>query len=302
MSTVTIIGATGVQGGSVVDTLLKAGGYKLRALTRDPTKDAAKKLAEQGVEVIKGDITSSSDLEAAFKGSDAVFAVTNFWAHGSGNQELEDGKRMADAAKAVGVKHFVYSSLVSSTKASKGKYTHVEHFDAKASVEDYVRSLGIPASFVMPAGYFENFTTMMAPRKQPDGSFVVAFPISKDTVWSSYSASMDTGKFVHAALKQGPKSPPENILAVEYEGTFGEFVEEWGKELGVKVTYQQIPADVFKSFIPQGADELYEMLAFIQDFGYYGGLSSKASKAILLEPATTWPEFIKKTDWSKILN
>ena len=53
----TIFGATGKQGGSVVKsvqahpTLSKT--YKIRGVTRDPSKPAAKALAEKGVEVVQ---------------------------------------------------------------------------------------------------------------------------------------------------------------------------------------------------------------------------------------------------------
>ena len=50
---VVVIGGTGLQGGSVVTSLLKNGGYKVRALTRNPESEPAKALAARGVEVIK---------------------------------------------------------------------------------------------------------------------------------------------------------------------------------------------------------------------------------------------------------
>ncbi len=53
----TVFGATGKQGGSVVKTILAhptlSKQYKIRGVTRDPAKPAAKALAEQGVEVVK---------------------------------------------------------------------------------------------------------------------------------------------------------------------------------------------------------------------------------------------------------
>lgn len=53
---VTVFGATGIQGGSVIKSILadpKASSqFALRGITRDVSKPAAKKLAEQGVEVV----------------------------------------------------------------------------------------------------------------------------------------------------------------------------------------------------------------------------------------------------------
>jgi uncharacterized protein YbjT (DUF2867 family) len=53
---ITVFGATGKQGGAVVDTFLNDGKLKgqfaVRGVTRDATKDSAKKLQSLGVEVV----------------------------------------------------------------------------------------------------------------------------------------------------------------------------------------------------------------------------------------------------------
>jgi uncharacterized protein YbjT (DUF2867 family) len=55
--TVVVFGATGIQGGSVAKALLNdpisARHFKIRAVTRDPTKPAAKALVVRGAEVVK---------------------------------------------------------------------------------------------------------------------------------------------------------------------------------------------------------------------------------------------------------
>lgn len=55
-------------------------------------------------------------------------------------KEVEDGKRIVDAAKAAGVSHFIWSGLEPVSQVSGGKYKHVEHFDSKA------RPLSLPLS------------------------------------------------------------------------------------------------------------------------------------------------------------
>ena len=53
----TVFGATGLQGGSVVDYVLQhpelSKTYRLRGITRDVSKPAAAALKEKGVEVVK---------------------------------------------------------------------------------------------------------------------------------------------------------------------------------------------------------------------------------------------------------
>lgn len=76
---ITVYGATGAQGGSVVASLLqnKSGSFSLRATTRNPNSDKAKALASQDVEVVKADGFAYDQAVAAFKGSWGVFINTN---------------------------------------------------------------------------------------------------------------------------------------------------------------------------------------------------------------------------------
>jgi uncharacterized protein YbjT (DUF2867 family) len=71
---ITVFGATGIQGGSVVRHLIASDKpYRIRAVTRDPTKPSAKSLEDQGVEVVKADLGSSDEIEKVVKGQDLVF-------------------------------------------------------------------------------------------------------------------------------------------------------------------------------------------------------------------------------------
>jgi saccharopine dehydrogenase-like NADP-dependent oxidoreductase len=155
---ITIFGATGIQGGSVLRHLLISDKpYRIRAVTRDSTKPAAQKLTEQGVEVVQADLGNQDEVEKAVKGQDLVFvsrrvitypaipplltfivliaiasrqAVTNFWEHGR-EKEVADGRRLMDVVKSAGIKKIFWSGLEPVSKVTNGKYTKVEHFDSK---------------------------------------------------------------------------------------------------------------------------------------------------------------------------
>ena len=63
---ISVSGATGAQGKSVVNSLLDTSGFKVRALTRNLESSGAKSLQEKGCEVVKVDMNDSdSFLEKA---------------------------------------------------------------------------------------------------------------------------------------------------------------------------------------------------------------------------------------------
>ena len=81
----------------------------MRLLTRNPSTF---KNAPKNAEVVKCDINNQEDLDNAFKNAEVVAAITQFWTPevlSNVNQEIVQGKMIADAAKQNGVKHFIFS-------------------------------------------------------------------------------------------------------------------------------------------------------------------------------------------------
>jgi len=149
---IAIAGATGQQGNAVARKLL-ADGWKVRALTRDAGKPAAQELKSLGAELIAGDMENRTELEAAFEGAYGVFSVQNFWLPNVGFEgEIRQGKNVADAARAAGVEHLVFSSVGSAHRGMGQK-----HFESKWIVEQYIHSLDIPYTILRPVAFFENF-------------------------------------------------------------------------------------------------------------------------------------------------
>src|SRR6201997_1609440 len=101
---IAVVGATGQQGGAVVRALQASGQFKVRALTRDPTKHP--RLAD---EVVAADLNRPETLKAAFAGAHGVFLVTNAWE--AGPDESTQALAAVDAAKDAGVQHLVWSTL-----------------------------------------------------------------------------------------------------------------------------------------------------------------------------------------------
>src|SRR5512144_91916 len=149
---IAVTGATGQQGGAVARKLL-ADGWKVRALTRDVDKPAAQELASLGAELVAGDMDNRAELDAAFQGVSGVFSVQNFWLPNVGFEgEIRQGKNVADAAKAAGIHHLVYSSVGAAHRGMGQK-----HFESKWIIEQYIQDLNIPYTILRPAAFFENF-------------------------------------------------------------------------------------------------------------------------------------------------
>ncbi len=149
---IAVAGATGQQGGAVARRLL-ADGWKVRGLTRDPSKVAARDLAAVGVEMVAGDMEQRAQLDAAFKGVYGVFSVQNYWLPMVGFEgEVRQSKNVADAAKAAGVKHLVYSSVGEADRGMGQK-----HFESKWIIEQYIQSLRIPYTILRPVAFMENY-------------------------------------------------------------------------------------------------------------------------------------------------
>ena len=176
---IAVLGATGSQGGGLCRAILAdaAGGFACRAVTRDTNKDKAKALAASGAQVVKADIDDVESLKKAFAGAYGVYAVTNFWEHFSGEKEKAQAKNIADAAKAAGVKHVIWSTLEDIRKFMKPddkrmpmlqqKY-RVPHFDAKAEANAFFA--GVPTTFLVTSFYWDNLYMFgLAPKKGQDG-------------------------------------------------------------------------------------------------------------------------------------
>ena len=79
---VLVAGATGKQGGAVVEALLTRG-HQVRALTRNPASPASNRLGQQGVEIAVGDFTDHDSMVRALRGVDAVYAMSTPYEQGA---------------------------------------------------------------------------------------------------------------------------------------------------------------------------------------------------------------------------
>jgi uncharacterized protein YbjT (DUF2867 family) len=257
--TVLVTGATGRQGGSVVRYLL-AGGWRVRALTRDPNARAAKALADRGVELVKADLEDPASLAAAVRGVYGVYSVQDFWAVGA-RREVVQGKNLADAAKNAGVEHFVYSSVGGAERSSG-----IDHWESKWEIEKHVRKLGLPATVLRPAGFMENYYIEQVEIGILKGRLVD--PIRADKPYQTIAAD-DIGAF--AAFSFGR---PQELIGVELEIAGNELTnpqaaEVFSRVLGKRVTFQKLPMPIVRLVLGK---EFYQMFRWFNNAGFQANI------------------------------
>ncbi|RAO67077.1 uncharacterized protein BHQ10_003089 [Talaromyces amestolkiae] len=296
---ITVFGATGNQGGSVVDAILNdpalSSRYMIRAVTRDASKPSAKELAAKaGVEVVTADLSSSASLHNVISGAHTVFLVTDFWQQMSLPAEVQQGKNVTDACKTAGVQHLIFSSLIDAKEASKGSLAHVYHFDGKAEIERYIRDSGIPATFVLAGTFASEMHRLI--NWQGD-KYVLALPVDEDAQIPLIDIRQDMGLFVKAAIKNRSSVLGQRIYASAAYYTPQQIVDEFSAVIGKPAVYVKIPEEVFKSFLPhEKAQEIYEtVMLFQKDVGYYAGADLADSLKLLgdEEPAQ-WKAYAAK--------
>jgi len=283
-----IFGATGQQGGSVVNFVLNdpelSQKYKIRAITRDVNSDKAKQLKEKlEVELVQADILNRATLESALTGAHTIFAMTTP-SYGPDRLEIEYdcGKTIADVAVEKGVEYIIFSTLPSVRAISGEKYTKVTPFDAKAKIEQYLRGLHphIKSAFYSPGFFMENFQSQpfLAPQQAPDGTWVLARHTSPETQLPYIDAVGDTGKFVGTILAEPDKYQGKTFCAAQALYSWEEIAAIISKATGKTIVYKQISLEEFRQSLPfesDISDIFVEGFSCQEQFGYFGPDSKK---------------------------
>ncbi|KAM0542635.1 hypothetical protein ACHAPJ_012714 [Fusarium lateritium] len=297
----TVFGATGNQGGSIIRAVLDdpalSAEFRIRGITRDVSKPAAKALVSRGVEVKAADLDSKKSVLEAIKGSHTVFLVTtlNFLVPEE-SPELAHGKNVADAAKELGVQHLIYSSLLHVSDLTNGRLTHVVHFDQKAEVERYIRSQDVPSTFVLPGYFMSNFSIFQMLRKDADGSYKLYNPVNGKAEFPLIDIEQDMGKYVVAAIKKRPEVLGKQILAAADYYTPERIASEFQEVTGNKTKFISLDDESYKKTLPPPmVEEMLENHRFIEKPGYFAGRSLEEGLSLLvsvgLKP-TTWKDFV----------
>jgi uncharacterized protein YbjT (DUF2867 family) len=276
---IVVTGATGKQGGAVARSLLDRG-FQVRGLTRNPQKPEVQTLADQGAEVVQGDMEDRSAMDRALEGAYGVFSVQNYWETGY-DGEVQQGKIVADAAKAAGVEHFVYSSV-----GSAHRQTGLSHFESKWEVEEYVRDIGLPYTILRPVFFMQNWEMM---REMILGG-TLAQPLDPDKPFQQVAVE-DVGAFAAIAFENPDRWIGREVDLAGDEQSMTEIAETFGRVIGREVSYYQVPWDQFEE---QMGEEATLNIRWINDVGYEADIAALQQEYPEL---TTFERYLRSHGW-----
>ncbi|KAJ4227928.1 hypothetical protein FSOLCH5_002139 [Fusarium solani] len=282
MSIITVLGATGSQGGSVCRALQGNPHWKVRAVTRNPASNASKKLLEKGIEVVAADANDEASLHEAFRGTTAVFALTNFdWGlvmkkgrEAAGEVEKQQQINIAKAAaQTPGLKHYIMSSLPAASLSSNGKLP-VPHFDYKHAafqwIEEHAPELAAKTTRVWLGWYPSNmaFNSMMKFVHLP-GPDVYAWiqPSKEDAVLPiAGDAQHNVGVVVKGILEDGPRSFGRIAIVITDYLKLSEVVRVWESVTGKRGVYIEVSDKTTEKIWGVGGLEIASQLRWSEEF------------------------------------
>jgi uncharacterized protein YbjT (DUF2867 family) len=260
---IAFIGVTGMLGKPVATEMLKAG-FVVRALVRDPEK--TKNSLPAGIEILKGDLKNSADVDELMKGQDAVYvslSVTQFEKKNDWHPETDGMKIILAAAKKNNIgRVLTISSLVQRYQGMNNFNWWV--FGIKEQSIALIKASGIPYTIFYPSTFMESYIG-----KYKQGKRILLAGKSKYPMY--YIAGEDFGRQVVKSLQyngnkeyviQGP-------VAMTQEEASEIFVNNYKKE---KLTISKAPLGllrllgIFSTPINYGAHIVEAMNSYPEKF------------------------------------
>jgi len=276
---IVVFGATGAQGNGLVHSILNDPDkeFSVRAVTRDPSSDKAKKLKEQGAEVVKADINNYEEIKNALQGAYGAYFVTFFWEHFSPEKEINNAKKFAKAASETGLKHAIWSTLEDSRKyipldsdeipTLQEKYK-VPHLDTKGEADNFFKDFEVPTTYLLTSFYWDNMIHFgMGPQRGEDGKLAMALPMGDNKL--AGIAADDIGKCAFGIFKRGEEIIGKRIGIAGEKLTFHEVAESLSEFIGEEVTYYPMSTADYQNLGFPGADDLSNMFHFFREYDVY---------------------------------
>lgn len=172
-----VTGATGGLGRRSV-RLLRERELPVRAFVR--LSSPYGELEHRGAEIFVGDLRQEKDIQKACQGVEYIIS-----AHGSDRNPLALDYRanieLIDRAKEVGVKHFVFISVLGVDRG----YEDAPTFKAKREVEKYLQKSGLNYTILRPSGFASNLLPLAEQFQQTGTYLLLGDPKNRTSIVST---------------------------------------------------------------------------------------------------------------------
>ncbi|MEO3869935.1 NAD(P)H-binding protein [Nonomuraea sp. B12E4] len=180
-----VTGATGTLGGAVLPALVKAG-HQVRALSR------AGRDGRGNVEWVRGDLISDGGIRDAVRGVEAIVHLATSGRRGRGAVDVPGTHMLLAAARAAGVSHLLFTSVVGADRAPVG------YLKDKLAAEHLVAESGLGWT-VLRATPFHQWLD----RRLGDFGSYPALPVDRSLPWQPVHTG-EVAARVAALLAAGP--------------------------------------------------------------------------------------------------
>lgn len=216
-----VTGATGQIGRRVV-RLLRQQEMPVRAFVRLNSRYG--ELEHRGCDIFIGDLHSEKDIQKACQGVQYIMST-----HGSNGDALALDYRanieLIDHAKAVGVEHFVFVSVLGVERG----YEDAPVFKAKRAVEQYLQASGLNYTILRSAGLSSNLLPLAERFRQTRTYLLIGDPKNRTSIVSTddLAQMVVSSVWVAGAKKQIlPVGGPEILQREDIPRIFGRILNQ----------------------------------------------------------------------------
>lgn len=236
-----VVGSTGTLGRKVTRSLL-ASGEQVRAMTRVVAK--SDELKSLGAQPIRADLRDRDSLEFALRGVRAVIAAAHaMLGRGDEASDIVDDlghRTLIDVAKAAGVQHFIYTSVIGASSNHP-----IDFWRHKANVERHLQNSGMTYTIVRPTSFMEMHAYQLIGKPVLEGKRVVLFGKGRNP--RNFVAAEDVAKVILGALKI-PSLRGETIEVGGPENLSGhQVIETFERVGGKKAKVSHIPLSAVRA-------------------------------------------------------
>jgi len=230
--TIAVTGATGQLGRLVVEHLKnKVPADQIVTLVRSPEKTA-----DMGVAARVFDYARPETLAPALEGIDKLLFISS----SEIGQRVEQHRNVVAAAKAAGVKHLVYTSLLHADRSP------ISLAEEHRATEAAIAASGIPATILRNSWYTENYTASV-PAALANGAFVGSAGEGR----ISLATRADYADAAVSVLTGTNHEGKTYELAGDAAHTLADFAAELSRQAGREIPYKDLSRDAYAAILKQ---------------------------------------------------